>query len=151
MPKKSAGILAFRKKEKEIQFFLVHPGGPFWAKKDNAAWSIPKGEMEENEDHLVAAKREFNEETGLEIEGDFIPLIPIKQSGGKIVYAWAVEAELDENKVKSNEFSMEWPPKSGQYKMFPEIDKAAWFFADEAREKIVKGQVGFIEEVLANN
>jgi predicted NUDIX family NTP pyrophosphohydrolase len=149
MSKKSAGILAYRLKHKSPEVFLVHPGGPLWAKKDEAAWSIPKGEFTGEEYPLDAAKREFKEETGIEIEGDFHPLTPRKQNSGKMVYAWAVEADIDAEKITSNLFEMEWPPKSGKKKMFPEVDKARWFSVHDAEQKIHKGQAGFIAELVS--
>ena len=147
MAKQSAGILLYRIKSNDLEVFLVHPGGPFWAKKDEGAWSIPKGEFEDEEDPLAAAKREFEEETGLKISGEFIELHPVKQKSGKMVYAWAVEGDVDPLKIKSNEFEIEWPPKSGKMKSFPEIDKAAWFNLTEAKKKIITAQTGLIKEL----
>ena len=146
--KQSAGLLLFRLKNKLSELFLVHPGGPFWKNKDAGAWSIPKGEHAGDEDALEAAKREFFEETGMRFEGEFIELAPIKQAGGKTIYAWALEADLDPGEIKSNEFEMEWPPRSGKKQSFPEIDRGAWFLVDKAKEKINKGQVGLIEDLL---
>src|SRR5215212_7662130 len=122
---KSAGILLFRRINKQIEFFLVHPGGPFWAKKDLGAWSIPKGEYTDGEEPLQAACREFEEETGQAVTGDFIELKPLRQKSGKIVQAWAVEGDMDADNIRSNMFEMEWPPGSGKKKSFPEVDKAA--------------------------
>jgi predicted NUDIX family NTP pyrophosphohydrolase len=147
MAKKSAGILAYRFRNKLVEFFLVHPGGPFWKNKDTGAWSIPKGEFEDDEDPLKAARREFQEETGLPIDGDFILLTPIKQKNGKMVHAWAVEADLDLSAVHSNLFEMEWPPKSGKMQRFPEVDKGGWFDLSEAREKINTSQFALVEEL----
>ncbi|MCI0337998.1 MAG: NUDIX domain-containing protein [Acidobacteria bacterium] len=147
MAKSSAGLLMFRRRGGIVEVLLAHPGGPFWAKKDLGAWSIPKGEFDPNEDPLEAAKREFEEETGLPASGQFIPLAPIKQPGGKIVYAWAFEGDCDVSAIISNTFSIEWPPRSGRQQSFPEIDRAQWFSFDAAREKITKGQSGFIEEL----
>jgi len=147
MVKHSAGILLYRFREEILEVFLVHPGGPFWAKKDFSSWSIPKGEFTD-EDPLTAAKREFSEETGITIDGEFVYLGTLKQSSEKIVYAWAHEGDYNISSVKSNTFSMEWPPGSGKYQEFPEIDKAGWFSIDEARKKILKGQEGFIDELL---
>lgn len=147
--RQSAGILVF-KRSPELQFFLVHPGGPFWAKKDEGAWSIPKGEFEEGEPPLEAAKREFEEETGQAIEGDFRPLAPITQKSGKKVFAWAVEAEIDPERIESNRFEMEWPPKSGKLASFPEVDRAAWFPMEIAVKKINPAQVPFLEELVNN-
>lgn len=126
--------------------FLVHPGGPFWVRKDAGAWSIPKGEFIE-EEPLTAAKREFFEETGMKVDGDFIPLSPITQKNGKVVHAWAVNADIDSEKVRSNTFEMEWPLGSGKKKEFPEIDKAGWFSLDEGIEKINPAQAGLIREL----
>jgi predicted NUDIX family NTP pyrophosphohydrolase len=147
MPKQSAGILLYRVANKNLEVFLIHPGGPFWAKKDDGAWSIPKGEFEDDEEPLSAAKREFEEETGIKISGEFIQLNPIKQKSGKIVYAWAVEGDIDPVKIKSNSFEIEWPPKSGKMKSFPEIDKAAWFNLSDALTKINVGQMSLIKEL----
>jgi predicted NUDIX family NTP pyrophosphohydrolase len=147
MPKRSAGLLLFRRSG-ELEIFLVHPGGPFWARKDDGAWSLPKGEYSEEEDALPAAKREFLEETGFRVEGDYLPLGELKQPGGKIVTAWAVEGDMDASLVKSNTFSLEWPPKSGKTKEFPEVDRAAWFPAAMARIKLLKGQVEFVDRLL---
>lgn len=145
--KKSAGLLLYRKHNSTLEVFLVHPGGPFWAKKDDGAWSIPKGEIAEDEDPLAAAKREFYEETGVQIDGDFIALAPVKQAGGKTVYAWAIEADCDAQAIKSNTFSIEWPPRSGRRQEFPEVDRASWFTLDEAKQKILKGQLSLLEEL----
>lgn len=146
MAKKSAGILVFRMNLGAPEILLMHPGGPFWAKKDAGAWSIPKGEVNENETEREAAEREFKEETGIHLTGKFIELEPIRQTN-KIVYAWAVEQEIDAAKIKSNLFEMEWPPKSGKFKSFPEIDKAEWFSASDAKLKAIKGQVALIEQL----
>ena len=147
MPRKSAGILLYKIENKLLKIFLVHPGGPFWAKKDHAAWSIPKGEFDDGEDALEAAKREFEEETGIKISGEFAELNPVKQKSGKLVYAWAVEGDIDPSTIKSNEFEIEWPPRSGKMKSFPEIDKAAWFDLREAKKKILEGQLPLINEL----
>jgi len=147
MAKKSTGILLYRFQNTVLEFFLVHPGGPFWTKKDEGAWTIPKGEFEDNEDPLDAAKREFEEETGVKISGKFIELKPVKQKSGKLVYAWAVEGDIDSSKIKSNEFEMEWPPKSGKMKSFPEIDRAAWFNLKDAEQKMNAGQFSLIKEL----
>ncbi|KUK49687.1 MAG: Putative NTP pyrophosphohydrolase [Parcubacteria bacterium 33_209] len=138
MAKKSAGILLYRVKNKFLEVFLVHPGGPFWAKKDLGVWSIPKGEFTESEDPQDAAKREFQEELGIYCTGDFIPLTSIKQKGGKVVYAWALKNDIDPNQIKSNTFEMEWPLKSGKKQEFPEIDRGEWFGVLEAKQKINK-------------
>jgi predicted NUDIX family NTP pyrophosphohydrolase len=147
MPKRSAGLLLFRRSG-ELEIFLVHPGGPFWARKDDGAWSLPKGEYSEEEDALLAAKREFLEETGFRVEGDFLPLGELKQPGGKVVTAWAVEGNIDAALVKSNTFSLEWPPKSGRTQEFPEVDRAAWIPVAMARVKLLKGQVEFVDRLL---
>ena len=143
----SAGILPYRFESGVLEVFLVHPGGPFWSKKDIGAWSIPKGEFGEDEDPLAAAKREFEEETGKTIEGDFTPLQTIAQKSGKQVFAWAVEGDINAETVFSNTFKMEWPYKSGKYQTFPEVDKAAWFSVTEAKEKINPAQAAFINEL----
>ena len=145
----SGGILLFRFNNNETEVLLVHPGGPFWTKKDEGAWSIPKGVFEEHESPLDAAKREFKEETGFEADGEFIELGNLTQSSKKIVHAWALEKDLDETKVVSNKFSLEWPRRSGIMKEFPEIDRAGWFDIDLAKKKIQKGQAGFIDRLLA--
>ena len=147
MAKQSAGIVAYRKAGGKYEILLVHPGGPYWAKKDLHSWSIPKGEFEAEEEPFEAAKREFREETGFEIEGKFIDLDPVKQAGGKIIHSWAVEAHIDTSRIKSNNFEMEWPPKSGNYKEFPEVDKAGWFSLKRAKEKIIRGQLPFLEQL----
>src|SRR5437870_13689718 len=144
--KNSAGILLHRLRGSRIEVFLVHPGGPFWAKKDAGAWSIPKGEFEVGQDPLEAAKREFKEETGFAVEGNFIELTPVKQPGGKAVYAWAVMGDCEAESIKSNTFSLEWPPRSGKRKEFPEVDRAGWFTPEVAREQLLSGQLNFLEE-----
>jgi predicted NUDIX family NTP pyrophosphohydrolase len=145
--KKSAGLIMYRYRDLALQVLLVHPGGPFWANKDKGAWSIPKGEYGDDEDPLAVAKREFKEETGQTAKGDLIPLSPIKQPGGKFITAWAFMGNCDATSIKSNTFTMEWPPRSGQKTEFPEVDRGGWFMIDTARKKIVKGQVGFIDEL----
>jgi predicted NUDIX family NTP pyrophosphohydrolase len=147
MPKKSAGFLPYRFREGNLEVFLVHPGGPYWAKKDLRAWSIPKGEYSPGEDPLAVAKREYREETGCEADGDFIPLTDRKQPSGKIITAWAFAGDCDPEGIRSNSFSLEWPPCSGQMQEFPEVDRAAWFRPDIAKEKILPGQRGFIQEL----
>lgn len=147
MAKQSAGILLYRFDNKQLQVFLVHPGGPFFRNKDDGAWSIPKGEFLDNEEALTAAKREFAEETGRSIDGKFIQLEPITQKSGKKVFAWAVEGDIDHETIISNTFEIEWPPKSGKKQAFPEIDKAAWFDIDTAKLKINQVQVGLIENL----
>jgi predicted NUDIX family NTP pyrophosphohydrolase len=148
MAKKSAGLLLYRDSAAGVEVLLVHPGGPFWARKDDGAWSIPKGEFEDGEDPLDAAKREFEEETGTRPEGEFTALDAIKQPGGKVVHAWAVRSDFDPASLRSNTFSMEWPPRSGRRAEFPEVDRAGWFSLDDARRKILKGQAGFLDQLL---
>lgn len=147
MPKTSAGVIVYRIREGGLEVFLVHPGGPFWARKDLGAWSIPKGEFTEPEDPLAAAIRELKEETGYEPEGPFMPLAPRKQPGGKTVHAWAVKGDLDPRQVRSNTFLLEWPRGSGRRKEFPEVDRAEWFDLAEAKRRILPGQAGFLEEL----
>ena len=147
MAKTSAGILLYRMRNKFLEVFLVHPGGPFWAKKDDGAWSIPKGEFDDNEDPLKAARREFKEETGTALDGKFIELSPVKQKSGKVVYAWAVKGDIDPTKISSNNFEMEWPPRSGKMRSFPEVDKADWFTLDKAKRKMNAGQVALLDDL----
>jgi predicted NUDIX family NTP pyrophosphohydrolase len=144
---RSAGILAYRWRD-EPELFLVHPGGPFWKNKDDGAWSIPKGEIDPDENPLRAALREFQEETGQAIDGDFVPLDPVKISGGKVIEAWAVEHDLDASVVTSNTFEIEWPPRSGKRQAFPEVDRAAWFSGPLALQKITPGQVPLLLQLL---
>ena len=139
----------FRWRGDALEVFLVHPGGPYWAKKDSGAWSIPKGEYPGDEDPLAAARREFEEETGIAAAGELIPLTEITQPGGKIVKAWAIEGDCDAANVRSNLFSMEWPPKSGRMQEFPEIDRGEWFPIEAARDKLLKGQVGFLDQLAS--
>jgi predicted NUDIX family NTP pyrophosphohydrolase len=139
--------MMYRRRNGALEVFLVHMGGPFWAKKDLGAWSIPKGEFGEDEAPLDAAIREFEEETGFPACGEFVPLTTVKQPGGKIVHAWAFEGDCDPAQVRSNTFKVQWPPGSGRWQTFPEVDKAAWFTLDEAREKILKGQLPLLDEV----
>lgn len=146
--KRSAGILLYRMVKGLPQVMLVHPGGPFWAKKDTGSWSVPKGELNDDEDTLEAAKREFHEETGMMPNGDFIPLTPVKQKSGKLILAWALEGDMDVSKLESNLFEMEWPPHSGKKQQFPEVDRAAWFSVNEAREKITQGQLPLLDELI---
>ena|SRR6266446_3700456 len=140
MPKTSAGLLLYRYRDNVREVFLVHPGGPFWAAKDAGAWSIPKGEFEPGEDPLTAAQREFTEETGFVASGDFVPLTPLKQRSGKIVYAWGVKMDCDPALVRSNTFT--WKGRT-----YPEIDRAAWFSLPDARRKILPGQLGFLDQL----
>ncbi|MGY4537247.1 putative NUDIX family NTP pyrophosphohydrolase [Mucilaginibacter sp. UYNi724] len=147
MLKQSAGILLYRLTDGVLQVFLVHPGGPYFRKKDDGAWSVPKGEFTDDEEPLAAAKREFEEEAGKPITGNFIKLQPVKQKSGKVVHAWAVEGDIDHTNITSNTFEIEWPPKSGKRASFPEIDRAGWFTIDEAKVKMIPGQIGLIEEL----
>ena len=148
MAKQSAGILLFRIKS-EPEVFLVHPGGPFFAKKDLGVWSIPKGEFDHTETAIDAAKREFEEETGKVLEGEFIELKPITQKSGKVVHAWALEGDIDVENIVSNTFEMVWPPNSGKMKEFPENDKGEWFTIDEAKLKINERQIPLLNELNA--
>lgn len=145
----SAGLLMFRLSDGVLQVLLVHPGGPFWQHKENGAWSIPKGGINEGEDPLAAAQREFQEETGFDCVGPFIPLKPIKQKSGKTVHAWAFQGDCDPARVRSINFEMEWPPYSGQMRSFPEVDRAAFFHLAEAKRKIIPAQASFISELVA--
>ena len=148
MPKKTAGLLLFREIAGELEVLLVHPGGPFWAKKDDGAWSIPKGLLEQGEDALAAAKREFVEETGGVVPGgEPLRLDPLVQSGGKLVYAYALRGDFDPSALKSNTFLMEWPPKSGRQQEFPEVDRAAWFAIGLAERKILKAQSPLLRQL----
>jgi predicted NUDIX family NTP pyrophosphohydrolase len=147
MPKHSAGLLLYRNRQGDLEVLLVHPGGPFWANKDEHAWSIPKGEYPPEEDPLRAAYREFKEETGCETTGDAIPLGSLQQPNGKVVQAWALAGDCDAAGIRSNTFTLEWPPHSGRRQEFPEVDRAAWFTLEVARQKIHRGQVGFLEEL----
>jgi predicted NUDIX family NTP pyrophosphohydrolase len=146
MPR-SAGILLYRFRDGIPEFFLVHPGGPFWKNKDDGAWSIPKGEFQDSEDALAAAQREFQEETGISVRGNFIELTPVRQRSGKVVYAWGLEADIDPEKVRSNTFALEWPPKSKKFIEVPEIDRAGWFSFEQAKIKMNQGQVPILEEL----
>jgi predicted NUDIX family NTP pyrophosphohydrolase len=148
MPKRSAGILMFRRGAQGLEVLLVHPGGPFWARKDLGAWSIPKGEYSEGDDPLATAIREFAEETGTHPRGEFRPLGEVTQPGRKIVTAFAVEGDFDAAALKSNTFELEWPPKSGRRATFPEVDRAQWFSLEMARAKILSGQREFITRLL---
>ena len=147
MGKQSAGLLVYRQKQGALQFFLVHPGGPFWTKKDLGAWTIPKGEVDAGEDGLAAARREFAEEVGTSIDGAFIALTPRLQPSRKTIHAWAIEGDVDETRLKSNEFEIEWPPRSGKRQSFPEIDRGAWFSIEEAERRIQTGQIPFLDEL----
>jgi predicted NUDIX family NTP pyrophosphohydrolase len=146
--KQSAGLLLYRETARGVEVLLVHPGGPFWAKKDDGAWSIPKGAFEEGEDPLRAALRECEEELGASVTGDFLPLEPIRQPSRKTVHAWAVTSDFDPALLRSNTFSMEWPPRSGKLREFPEVDRAEWFGLAEARRKILPGQTPFLDQLV---
>ncbi len=153
MPKRSAGLLMYRRSGGGLAVLLVHPGGPFWANKDRGAWSIPKGEYAADEEPLTVAQRELGEETGAQPRGEFAPLGEIRQAGGKHVTAWAVEGDFDPATLVSNTFEVEWPPRSGRKRAFPEVDRAEWFSPAEARERILPAQRPFIdrlERMLAN-
>jgi predicted NUDIX family NTP pyrophosphohydrolase len=148
MHKTSAGILLYRRDNNVLRVFLIHPGGPFFAKKDAGIWSIPKGEIDQGEDPLAAALREFEEETGCTPFGAFIPLSPVTQKGGKTVFAWAAEGGCNAETIRSNTFTLEWPPKSGRMQEFPEVDRAGWFTIDEAKQKLHPAQVALVDELL---
>ena len=149
MAKQAAGILLYRRNRTGVEVLLAHPGGPLWARKDYGAWTIPKGQFTDGELPLDAAKREFEEEMGSKPAGDFKTLGTVKQPSGKVIHAWAAEADFDTATVKSNLFSMEWPPRSGQMGEFPEVDRAGWFSIEEARAKMLKGQQPFLDRLLA--
>jgi predicted NUDIX family NTP pyrophosphohydrolase len=146
--KVSAGILLYRTSANGPEVFLVHPGGPFWTKRDLGAWSVPKGEVDGDEGMLEAAKREFREETGAQVEGNFVELAPLRQPSGKMVHAWAVEGDIDASSITSNTFSIEWPPHSGESREFPEVDRAEWFTLAEARDKLLPGQRPLLDELI---
>ena len=147
--KRSAGILLHRRSgDGALEVLLVHPGGPFWAKKDLGAWSIPKGEHEDGEDARAAALREFEEELGSPaVEGELVDLGEVRQKSGKVVTAWALEGDIDADAIRSNTFEMEWPPRSGRMREFPEVDRAAWFGLDEARERILPAQAPLLDRL----
>ena len=147
MPKESAGLLIYRKRGGVLEVLLVHPGGPFWRNKDAGAWSIPKGEIDAGEDPAASARREVAEETGLVVDAPLLELTSIRQKGHKVVHAWAAELDCDASAIRSNTFSMMWPPRSGKMQDFPEVDRAAWFGLDEARVKINAAQVALIDEL----
>jgi predicted NUDIX family NTP pyrophosphohydrolase len=147
MPKISAGLLMYRVRGGEIEFLLAHPGGPFWKNKDAGAWTIPKGEIQPGEEPLAAAQREFEEEIGLKPQGTFIELTPVTQKGGKVVHAWAFEGDFDTARLHSNNFQMEWPPRSGKFETCPEVDRACFFRLAEAKQKINVAQAAFLEEL----
>jgi len=149
MPRLSAGILLYRAARRGLEVLLVHPGGPFFARKDLGAWSIPKGEPDDGEELLAAARREFREETGFDLSGPELPLGTVKQKGGKIVHAWAVRGDADPGRLKSNHFELEWPKGSRRTRSFPEVDRAEWFSLDEARRRIKAAQVPLIDALEA--
>ena len=148
MSKRSAGLIMYRKPEGHVEVFLVHPGGPFFKNKDDGSWSIPKGEFLDDEEALVAAKREFEEETGQAVDGDFIELGSIRQKSGKIVHAWAVEGDINHETIFSNTCEIEWPPRSGKRLTIPEIDRAGWFSAEIAKQKMNPAQVELVERII---
>ena len=145
--RQSAGLLLFRRLASRLEVFLVHPGGPYWARKDLGAWSIPKGEFTAGEDALAAARREFTEETGTEVPGTLVPLQAVRQAGGKVVHAWAVEGDCDAASIRSNSFTLEWPPRSGRTREFPEVDRAEWFEIEEARQRLLPSQVPLLDQL----
>ena len=147
MPRTSAGLLMYRLRDGEAEVLLVHPGGPFWKNKDQGAWSIPKGEYGEGGDPLAVARREFQEETGTAIDGEFVELGEIRQKAGKLVRAWAVEGDLDAEAIVSNTFKVQWPPGSGRWITVPEVDRAGWFDLDEARARINPAQAAFLDRL----
>jgi predicted NUDIX family NTP pyrophosphohydrolase len=154
MPKASAGLMLYRVRDGALEVLLVHPGGPFWAKKDLGAWTIPKGQVEPEEDQLAAARREFEEELGLAPRGEFFALGTVTQKAGKVIRAWAFEGDCEPNAIKSNSFVIEWPPRSGKQQTFPEIDRAAFFGIEEAQRKINPAQVELLsrlQDVVAGN
>lgn len=148
MPKRSAGLLMYRRQENRLEVLLAHPGGPLWARKDAGVWTIPKGEYNDGEDPLEAARREFSEETGFLAEGKFLSLGESRQRSGKIVRAWAFEGECDPAEARSNLFEMEWPPRSGRRRKFPEVDRVEWFTVEYARIKLLKGQRVFLDRMI---
>jgi predicted NUDIX family NTP pyrophosphohydrolase len=147
MPKQSAGLLLYRRRAGVLEVLLVHPGGPFWARRDEGAWSIPKGEHDADEDPLAAARREFAEEIGIAPAGEAVALTPIRQKGGKVVRTFALEGDCDPSAIRSNTFTIEWPPRSGRQQAFPEVDRAAWFSLDEARRKLNPAQSALIDDL----
>jgi predicted NUDIX family NTP pyrophosphohydrolase len=148
MPRLSAGLLLYRSNGGRLQVLLVHPGGPYWARRDQGAWSIPKGEVEPGEDAMAAAYREFREETGFTVSGHAIPLGQARQRSGKVVVAWAMAADVDPRRLHSNTIAIEWPPRSGSVREFPEVDRAEWFDLGEARQRILSGQACFLDALV---
>jgi predicted NUDIX family NTP pyrophosphohydrolase len=148
MPATSAGLLLFRERPGGLEVLLVHPGGPFFARRDLGAWSIPKGEVEDGEDLLAAARRELHEETGFSAEGAALPLGAVRQKGGKVVHAWAVRGDADPLRLRSNTFELEWPRGSGRKQAFPEVDRAEWFAPDEARRRLLAAQLPFLDRLI---
>ncbi|MGE0160373.1 MAG: NUDIX domain-containing protein [Gemmatimonadales bacterium] len=149
MAARSAGVVVFRRRPSGLEFLIVHPGGPLWARKDDGAWSIPKGEYAEREDPRQVAVRELEEETGLCADGELVPLQPVRQRSGKVVTAWGLEADWDPALLRSNTFRMEWPPRSGRIAEFPEVDRAAWVTLERARVKLNPAQLPLLEELSA--
>ena len=147
-PRPSAGLLVYRRGAHGVEVLLVHPGGPYWARKDAGAWTIPKGVIEPGEEPLQAARREFQEETGSSIGGAFVPLRPVTMKSGKVVHAWAVSGDIDPSAITSVTFAIEWPPRSGRQQQFPEVDRAAWFTVDEARRRILPAQAPLLDDLL---
>lgn len=147
MAKTSAGLLVYRRRDGALEVLLVHPGGPFWAERDAGAWSIPKGEVDPAERLLDAAQREFHEETGFTVAGEFLQLAPLRQRSGKVIHAWAVQGDCDPVYLRSNTFGLEWPPHSGETREFPEVDRAAWFSIPDALRQIVPGQAALVHEL----
>jgi predicted NUDIX family NTP pyrophosphohydrolase len=147
MPRVSAGLLLYRRRGPVLEVLLVHPGGPFWRNRDLGAWSIPKGEAEAGEALLDVARRELREEIGVDVDGAFLPLTPVRQAGGKIVHAWAIAADVDPQTIVSHTFQVEWPPRSGRQQTFPEVDRAEWFGLDEARAKILPAQAPLLDRL----
>jgi len=146
----SAGLLVYRRQDAKLEVLLVHPGGPFWQKRDEGAWSIPKGELAENETGMDVARREFEEELGVPApQGEVTALGTVRQAGGKLVQAWAVSGDLDVTRTTSNTFEVEWPPRSGKMQQFPEVDRAAWFGLDAARRKLLPAQCAFLDRLEA--
>jgi predicted NUDIX family NTP pyrophosphohydrolase len=148
MPRASAGLLMYRRRSGALQVLLVHPGGPFWTKRDLGAWTIPKGEVAQGEDPLATARREFEEETSLRANGPFLPLGSVTQKAGKVVHAWAFEGDCDPALVESNTFEVEWPPRSGKWRSFPEVDRAEWFSLEDARVKLNAAQTSLLDALV---